>query len=163
MENVWTEFTQQVPFQYEFVDETVAAEMTREKNLGVALTGFSVTIVLVACLGLYGLAAFTAQRRTREIGIRKVLGASVADIVRLLLWQFSKPVLLANLIAWPLTAWMMIKWLEAFPVRIESWVLLPFCVLAGLAAVLIAWITVSGHTARVARAKPVEGFALRIG
>jgi putative ABC transport system permease protein len=156
VEKVWTEFTQQVPFQYEFVDETVAAEMTRERNLAVALTGFSVTIVLVACLGLYGLAAFTAQRRTREIGIRKVLGASVADIIRLLLWQFSKPVLLANLIAWPLTAWMMIKWLEGFPVRIDSWVLLPFCALAGLAAVLIAWITVSGHTARVARAKPVR-------
>ncbi len=156
VEKVWTEFTQQVPFQYEFVDETVAAEMNRERSLAVALTGFSVTIVLVACLGLYGLAAFTAQRRTREIGIRKVLGASVTDIIKLLLWQFSKPILWANLIAWPLTAWMMLKWLEAFPVRIDSWVLLPFCALAGLAAILIAWITVSGHTARVARAKPVR-------
>lgn len=156
VEKVWTEFTQQVPFQYEFVDEMVVAEMTRERNLAIALTGFSLTIVLVACLGLYGLAAFTAQRRTREIGIRKVLGASVTDIVRLLLWQFSKPILLANLIAWPLTAWMMINWLEAFPVRIDYWLLLPFCILAGLAAVLIAWITVSGHTARVARAKPVK-------
>lgn len=85
-----------------------------------------------------------------------MLGASVADIVRLLLWQFSKPVLLANLIDWPLTAWMMMKCLEGFPVRIDSWVLLPFCVLAGMAAVLIAWITVSGHTARVARAQPVR-------
>ena len=76
VEKVWTEFAPQVPFQYEFVDEMISAEMTRERNLAVALTGFLVTIVLVACLGLYGLAAFTAQRRTREIGIRKVLGAS---------------------------------------------------------------------------------------
>jgi putative ABC transport system permease protein len=156
VEKVWTEFTTQVPFQYEFVDETVAAEMTRERNLAVALTGFSITIILVACLGLYGLAAFTAARRTREIGIRKVLGASVADIVRLLLWQFSKPVVWANLIAWPLSAWMMMRWLEGFPVRIDAWVLLPFCILAGLATLLVAWITVGGHTARVARAKPVR-------
>jgi putative ABC transport system permease protein len=156
VEKVWNSFTNRVPFQYEFVDETIAAEFEKERNLAVVLTGFSLMIVLVACLGLYGLAAFTAERRTKEIGIRKVMGASVMDIVRLLLWQFSKPVLLANLIAWPLSAWMMLRWLETFPIHLDSWLLLPFCLGAGAIAILIAWVTVGSNTAQVARAKPVD-------
>ena len=74
---------------------------------------------MVGCLGLFGLAAFTAERRTKEIGIRKVLGARTRDIVRLLAWQFSKPVILANLIAWPIAWWVMRDWLNGFDERID--------------------------------------------
>ena len=75
--------------------------------------------MIVACLGLFGLAAFTAERRTKEIGIRKVLGARTRDIVRLLAWQFSKPVIIANLIAWPVAWWVMRDWLNNFDARID--------------------------------------------
>ncbi len=156
VQQVWNSFTNKVPFQYEFVDETIAAEFEKEQSLAMVLAGFSLIIILVACLGLYGLAAFTAEQRTKEIGIRKVMGASVANIVRLLLWQFSKPVLTANLIAWPLSAWMMLRWLEGFPIRLDSWVLVPFCLAAGLVAALIAGLSVGGNTARVAHARPIE-------
>ena len=81
--------------------------------------GFAVLAVIVACLGLFGLAAFTAERRTKEIGIRKVLGARTRDIVRLLAWQFSKPVIIANLIAWPVAWWAMRDWLNTFDARID--------------------------------------------
>ncbi len=76
--------------------------------------------------------------------------------IRLLLWQFSKPVLLASLIAWPLASWLMLRWLEGFPVRLDGWVLAPFCLTAGLVAIVIAWVTVGSHTARVALARPVN-------
>lgn len=120
------------------------------------LATFSIVAVLIACLGLYGLASFTAERRTKEIGIRKVLGANVLTIVKLLMWQFSKPVLLANLLAWPVATWGMMTWLEAFPYRLEYWIFLPLCLFAGLVALTIAWATVGGNAARVARANPIK-------
>ena len=88
--------------------------------------------MVIACLGLFGLAAFTAERRTKEIGIRKVLGARIRDIVQLLAWQFSKPVVIANLIAWPVAWWVMRDWLNTFDARIDLGPT-PF-VLAGLLA-----------------------------
>ena len=112
--------------------------------------------MIIACLGLFGLASFTAERRTKEIGIRKVLGASVMSIVKLLIWQFSKPVLLANLLAWPIAAWGLLRWLENFPYRLDSWILLPLLLMAGLVALAIAWATVGGNAARVASRNPVE-------
>jgi putative ABC transport system permease protein len=81
--------------------------------------GFALLAVVIACLGLFGLAAFTAERRTKEIGIRKVFGAGSFDIVRLLAWQFSKPVIVANLIAWPVAWWVMRDWLNGFDARID--------------------------------------------
>ena len=91
---------------------------------------------MIACLGLFGLAAFTAERRTKEIGIRKVFGARTGDIVRLLAWQFSKPVIIANLIAWPVAWWVMRDWLNGFDARIDLGPA-PFLV-AGLIALAIA-------------------------
>ena len=99
--------------------------------------------MIVACLGLFGLAAFTAERRTKEIGIRKVLGARTRDIVRLLAWQFSKPVIIANLIAWPAAWWAMREWLNTFDARIDLGP--PPFVLAGLLALAIAIGTIAGH------------------
>ena len=113
----------------------------------------SITIV-IACLGLFGLAAFTAGRRTKEIGIRKVFGARVPQIIWLLLTQFSAPVLLANLIAWPLAWYYLNQWLQGFAYRIT---LSPLYFLGvGLAALLIAWATVFVHALRVARASPIH-------
>jgi putative ABC transport system permease protein len=110
--------------------------------------------IFIACLGLFGLAAFTAGRRTKEIGIRKVFGARNRDVVFLLLWQFSIPVLIANLIAWPVAWYYLQHWLQGFAYRIS---LNPLYFLAiGLAALLIAWVTILGHALRVARANPIR-------
>jgi len=156
IEKIWKQLIPLIPFGYEFVDETMAKEFTQEEALASMLATFSLLAVAIACLGLYGLAAFTAERRTKEIGIRKVLGASVLDIVRLLLWQFSKPILLANLIAWPLAVWGMLTWLENFPYRLDGWIMVPLCLLAGIIALTIAWITVGGNAAKVARSNPIK-------
>ncbi len=156
IEQAWKSMVSSVPFDYGYVDEALARQLEREEDLSVMLAAFSLLAVLIASSGLFGLATFTAERRTREIGIRKVFGASIFDVVRLLVWQFSKPVILANIIAWPIAAWAMLRWLENFPYRIESWNLIPLCLLAGVVALLIAWSTVGGNAARVARAKPVK-------
>jgi len=110
--------------------------------------------IFIACLGLFGLAAFTAERRTKEIGIRKTFGARTRDIVWLLLWQFSIPVLIANLIAWPVAYYYLHTWLESYAYRISLNPL--YFAAAGLAALAIAWVTVAGHALRVARANPVH-------
>ncbi|WP_020401341.1 ABC transporter permease [Kordiimonas gwangyangensis] len=156
IEALWKSMITEVPFAYDYVDDVMAEEFVREENQSILLAIFAGLAVVIACLGLYGLASFTAERRTKEIGIRKVMGASVFDIVRLLLWQFSKPVLLANLIAWPIAIWGMLTWLENFPYRIEAWVLLPLCLVAGVIALTIAWATVGGNAARVARSNPID-------
>ena len=110
--------------------------------------------IFIACLGLFGLAAFTAERRTKEIGIRKTFGARTRDIVRLLLWQFSIPVLIANVIAWPVAYYYLRTWLESYAYRISLNPL--YFAAAGFAALVIAWVTVAGHALRVARANPVH-------
>ena len=108
--------------------ELYKAEDARAK----IFAAFALLAVIVGCLGLFGLAAFTAERRTKEIGIRKVLGARVRDIVRLLVWQFSKPVIVANLIAWPVAWWVMRDWLNGFDARIALGPS-PFLLAGGLA------------------------------
>lgn len=153
---VWEEMMPDIPFYASFVAENVAAEFAQEQMIATMLAVFSGLAILVACLGLYGLAAFTAAKRTKEIGIRKVMGAGVMDVVQLLIWQFSKPVFIAALLAWPLSAWAMINWLQPFPLRLDSLWLIPFCLIAGLIAVMIAWITVGGNAAKVARANPIK-------
>jgi putative ABC transport system permease protein len=108
----------------------------------------------LAALGLLGLAIFTAERRTKEIGLRKVMGARRADILVFLGWQFTRPVLWANLIAWP-CAWLLLRrWLQGFVYHIE--LELTMFVVAGVLALAIALATVTGHALLVARAKPVE-------
>ena len=115
---------------------------------------FAGCAVFLAALGLFGLSIYTAQRRTREIGIRKVMGAGTPDIMAMLLWAFSKPVLWASLIAWPISAWLMHRWLEGFAYRVPlGWWWLPAATLAALA---IALVTVSAHSYLVARASPAN-------
>jgi putative ABC transport system permease protein len=116
------------------------------------LSLFAACAVFLAALGLLGLSIYTAQRRTKEIGIRKVMGAGKGDIMRLLLWAFSKPVLWASLIAWPFAAWLMHRWLQGFAYRVSlGWWWLPA---ASLIALVIALLTVSAHSAALARSRP---------
>jgi putative ABC transport system permease protein len=154
LHKVWRRFEPEIPFEARYVDDIVREIYAAERARTLLFAGFSLLAILIACLGLYSLAAFTAERRTKEIGIRKVFGARVRDIVRLLAWQFSKPVVIANLIAWPVAWWAMRDWLNTFDARIALGPG-PF-VLAGLIALGIAVGTVAGHAIRVARLNPVH-------
>ncbi|HEV2703081.1 MAG TPA: FtsX-like permease family protein [Steroidobacteraceae bacterium] len=141
------------PISRLFLEEHIQSlytAMLREAQLFAVFTGVA---VVLACLGLLGLAASIAERRTREIGIRKALGAETADVLHLLLQQFAKPVLWANLIAWPVTAFAMHRWLQGFAYHVDLPLWL-FPAAAGVALV-IALLTVSTHSILVARAKPV--------
>jgi putative ABC transport system permease protein len=137
-----------------FLDDTYDRLYQSDRRQGEIFTIFVGIAVFIACLGMFGLAAFTAGRRTKEIGIRKVFGARLRHVVALLLWQFSIPVVIANLLAWPI-AWIFLqRWLQTFAYRIA---LSPvYFVVVGLAALLIAWATILTHTMRVARAKPIH-------
>jgi len=154
LNRVWRRFEPEIPFQAEFAETLIAESYAAERARFALFAGFAALAVTIACLGLYALAAFSTERRTREIGIRKVLGARVRDILRLLVWQFTKPVVVANLIAWPVAWWAMRDWLNRFDVRVDLG-LTPFA-LAGLLALVIAAGTVSAHVLRVARANPIH-------
>ena len=151
---VWRRFASDVPFEAEFSEDIVAEIYNAEQARAQTFAGFALLAVMIAALGLFGLAAFTADRRTREIGIRKVFGARSRDIVQLLAWQFSKPVIVANLIAWPVAWWVMRDWLNTFDARIDLGPT-PF-LLAGLLALAIAVGTVSGHALRISRTNPIH-------
>jgi len=150
----WRTFTDEEPFAYAFLNERFEATYRSEQKIGQILAVFAGLTIFVACLGLFGLATFTAEQRRKEIGIRKVVGASVTDIVALLSRDFLKWVLVANLLAWPLVYFVMSRWLENFAYRIElgPWLF----ILAGAAALLIALVTVSLQSIRAALANPVK-------
>ena len=146
-----------IPFQGETVEAALNTFYEPEEQRGRLITLGSVVAALIGCLGLYGLAAFNSERRTREIGIRKVLGASSGDVFRLLVGQFLRPVLIANLIAWPVAFLLMREWLNGFTQKIE---LSPVYFAAATAlALLVALLTVAGQAFKVARSDP--GVALR--
>ncbi len=154
IEQVWKKVAPEVPFEAEFSDDIVRELYEAEEARATIFAAFAGLSVIVGCLGLFGLAAFTAERRTKEIGIRKVLGARTKDIVKLLVWQFSQPVIIANLIAWPVAWWLMRDWLNGFDTRVD---LNPgLFVGAGLLAMIIAAGTIIGHAVKVARANPIH-------
>jgi len=154
VEGTWKRLVPEIPFRARFMDDIVrdlyVGEVARAQLFG----AFAILAVVIGCLGLFGLAAFTAERRTKEIGIRKVLGASTAKIVQLLVWQFSRPVLIANLIAWPVAWWIMRDWLNNFDMRITLGPT-PF-LMAGAIALVIAIGTIAAHSVRVARTNPIK-------
>jgi putative ABC transport system permease protein len=154
IERQWKQNTNEVPFNAKFSEDIMAEMYKKEDARAQIFAAFSLLAVIIGCLGLFGLAAFTAERRTKEIGIRKVLGARTRDIVRLLVWQFSRPVIIANLIAWPVAWWLMRDWLNGFDQRIAL-TPVPF-VLAGAIALGIAVATVVGHAVKVARSNPIH-------
>jgi putative ABC transport system permease protein len=150
----WRRFAPNVAIDRRFVDDGFNKLYLADQKQGEMLLGFVLVAIFVACLGLFGLAAFTAGRRTREVGIRKVFGARTRDVTMLLLWQFSVPVLVANLIAWPLAWYYLHGWLQGFAYRI-SLSPLNFLVV-GFITLLIAWATILTHALRVARANPIH-------
>jgi putative ABC transport system permease protein len=154
VERVWKRLVPDLPFEGDFADAQLAELYLTDQARGRTFAGFALLAIVIACLGLFGLAAFTAERRTKEIGIRKVFGARVPDIVRLLAWQFSKPVVLANLVAWPVAWWVMRDWLNGFDSRIPLGPG-PF-LMAGLLALAIALGTIAGHAVKVARLNPIH-------
>jgi putative ABC transport system permease protein len=140
------------PIKLDFLGETMR-QAYRDVRIQGGIIGASAGLaIVIACLGLFALAAFTAERRTREIGVRKAVGASSFDVVRLLLWQFTKPVLWANLVAWPLAYWAAAQWLNGFAYRVSlpSWLFLS----ASIVAVLVAWVAVAAKAWQAAHAKP---------
>jgi putative ABC transport system permease protein len=154
VEASWKKATEGRPFNGQFLSQVLNnlyGDVQRERSL---LSAFSAVAVVLASLGLLGLAVFTAERRTREIGVRKVMGASRVDILRFIAWQFARPVLIANLVAWPVAWFFMRRWLEGFAYHI---VLGPLAFLSASAlALTIALLTVTGHAVAVSRARPVE-------
>jgi putative ABC transport system permease protein len=146
-----------VPFEPETVETALNTFYEPEEQRGRLITLGAAVAALIGCLGLYGLAAFSSERRTKEIGIRKVLGASSGDVFRLLVGQFLRPVVIANLIAWPVAFVLMREWLNGFTQRIE---LSPvYFIAATVLALLVALATVAGQALKVARSDP--GTALR--
>ena len=152
LEQVWKSLAPGAPFQGETVQATMQPFYDADARRGQLFAAGAVLSALIACLGLYGLAAFNTSRRVKEIGIRKTLGASTADVLRLLVGEFLRPVLGANLIAWPVAFVAMRWWLAAFNQRID---LNPAYFLApSLAAILVAILTVAEQAIRVSRAEP---------
>jgi putative ABC transport system permease protein len=153
IDRTWAAFMPGSPVDRYFLDTNVDRMYGAEAKQGQLLGYFSLLAVLIACLGLYGLATFDAERRTKEIGVRKVMGGSVWSIVLLLTNDFSKLVLISNLIAWPVAYVAMDRWLQNFAYRID---LTPLVFIgSGLIALCIAWVTVGGTAAKAASAKPV--------
>lgn len=154
IENTWREFAGNQAFEYTFFDQDFAKLYDAEQRTSDVLTLFAGLAVIIACLGLFGLASFTTEQRTKEIGIRKALGASAAGVVVLLSRQFTGWVILANLIAWPLAYLLTQNWLQNFAYHTD-FEFVHFIFAAGL-ALLIALVTVSYQTIRAALANPVE-------
>jgi putative ABC transport system permease protein len=154
LENAWKQAEPVLPFKYTFLDESVNQFYKSEMRWGKILGWAGGISIFLACLGLFGLAALTAVNRTKEIGIRKVLGASVSGIVGLLAKDFLKLVLIALVIAAPISFYFMNKWLQDFAYRISIgwWIF----IIAGLLATAIAFITVSFQAIKAGVANPVK-------
>ncbi len=154
LENKWKAFAPDQPFAYSFLDERFSNMYRAEQKVGNVFSVFAGLAIFTACLGLFGLASFMAEQRTKEVGIRKVLGATAMNVTALLSKDFVKLVLVANLIAWPVAWYAMNRWLQDFAYRVNIgwWVF----ALAGGLALLIALLTVSAQAIKAALANPVE-------
>lgn len=154
IDRTWRAFEPMNAIQRSFLSASFEQLYRSDQREGAVFGVFVVIAIVIGCLGLYGLVVFTAQRRTKEVGIRKVSGARATDIMRLMLWRISVPVVIANLIAWPVTYYYLHRWLEGYAYRISLSPL--YFVAAGAGALLIAWATVYANTLRLARASPVH-------
>jgi len=154
IDRIWHGFAPSIAVNRLFMERLFEQQFLADEQQGRIFGIFVGIAIFIAALGLFGLAAFSTERRTKEIGLRKTFGARTRDIVLMLLWQFSIPVLIANLIAWPVAYYYLHGWLENYAYRISLSPL--YFIGAGLAALLIAWATVFAHAQRVARANPIH-------
>ena len=154
LKSTWDSFTNKTPFVYNFLDQNLEQQYTSEYHLGKIFLIFSIFAIFIASLGLLGLTAFITEQRTKEIGIRKVLGASTSEVVLLLSKEFTKWVLTANIIAWPAAYYIMNNWLQnfAYKTNISIWIFF----FSGIIALMIALLTISLHTINAANTNPVE-------
>jgi len=154
LENKWKEVYPEYPFEYRFLDDTIQSQYRSEQAIGKIVTVFTVLALFISCLGIFGLSSYTAEQRTKEIGIRKVLGATVSSIVKHISKEFVILVIIANVIIWPLAYIIMNRWLQSFAYRISIgwWTF----VLAGIAVLLVSLLTVIWQIIRAAAANPVD-------
>lgn len=152
IKGTYNRFMTKYPFEFRFLDDIYNQMYRGEQKLGILFGVFSIIAVSIACLGLFGMASHACERRTKEIGIRKVLGASISDILGILMGEFARLIVFANLIAWPIAYFVMSKWLNGFVYRTGIGV--GIFLLSGTATLLIAALTVSFHSVRTANAAP---------
>jgi len=152
--NKWKSFSPNQQFNYLFMDQQFEATYRSEQRMGRIFLSFTTLTIMIACLGLFGLAAYAAEQRTKEIGIRKILGANVSTIVSLLSKDFLKLVLISIVISTPIAWWAMQRWLQSFAYRqnIQWWVI----ALAGFTAILVAFVTISFQSIKAALSNPVN-------
>jgi putative ABC transport system permease protein len=154
LKDLWVKFFPQYPFEYSFLDESIDKMYKSEERYSKVISTFSVVALFIACLGLLGLASFVTEQRRKEIGIRKVQGASIKSIVQLVSSEFMILVIVSNVIAWPVAYFFMKKWLISFAYRIDIslWTFIG----SGVLTLLIALITVSFQAIKAAVANPVK-------
>jgi putative ABC transport system permease protein len=154
IDSTWAKFVTDQPVARRFLDDDFEALYNAERRQAQMFTLFAALAIGIACLGLFGLAAFTTERRTKEIGIRKTIGGSIGDIVLMFCGEFGRLVLLANLVAWPVAYLLMQRWLSTFAYRVDMspWIFVG----SALAALTIACLTVGGVAARAASTKPAR-------
>ena len=154
MAKVWTSLVLNRPFELRYVDEAVKALYEKDRQLSQIILTFTVLAIAIGCLGLFGLASYLAEKRTKEIGIRKVLGADVSKIVMMLSKEYVRIILISNLIGWPIAYIAMNRWLEGFAYSINlSWY---YFLIAGLVTVMVAMLTVSYQSVKAAFSNPVD-------
>ena len=154
IEKEWNKLEPSHPFRYTFLDQKFGALLRQQENFGTMFLFLTILAIIISAMGLYGLASYTAEQRTKEIGIRKVLGATVGQIMKMLTTDFMKLVFIANIIAWPITYILAKDWLTNFSYQIDL-PLLPF-VFATILALLIALLTVSTQAYQAANSDPVD-------
>lgn len=154
LRKIWESISGSLPFEFTFLDDKVDSLYQNDKRAGKIITLFSFLAIFVSSLGLFGLAAFVAEQRTKEIGVRKVLGAPLSSIMWLLTGQFIKWVIADNLITWPMGYLIMNRWLQGFVFRasLSIWIFLA----SGLTALTIAALTVSSQVIKAVLANPAE-------
>jgi len=154
LENKWKEVYPEYPFEYRFLDETIENQYRSEQAIGKIVTVFTILALFISCLGIFGLSSYTAEQRTKEIGIRKVLGATVSNIIKHISKEFVMLVIIANIIVWPLAYFFLNRWLQTFAYRINiGWWMF---VLTGLAVLMVSLLTVGWQIIRAATANPVD-------
>ena len=154
LKGVWEKFFPKYPFEYSFLEESIDRMYKSEDRYSQVISVFSVVALFIACLGLLGLASFIAKQRKKEIGIRKVHGASIESIIQIVSGEFAILVIIGNLIAWPTAYYFMNKWLQEFAYRVDlSWWIF---IVSGLMTLIIAMLTVGYQAIKAAVANPVE-------